>query len=278
MTRSEAGARDLADLGAAVARVSAFDAAAVERALRDARAEVVIDELTALPRDPSEMAAAAAGRPEAAARGRREPPSRRAGVRGAAVHPAGERLLPRAGQRAGRRVRGPGGRRQPARGRERADLRRAGGAGAERGGDRRRRPAVRVLLRAGHLVPPGRGVRRSGPQAGAPRSSATAGASGRGSTSRTRRSPPPTPSRPRPACTTSSMTTRRPVAVWLPAFARFVGAPPPPRITEEQARASAGEDAVYYGTKLRGASNAEGEGGVRLRAPSAGMAGPVRSG
>ena len=46
-----------------------------------------------------------------------------------------------------------------------------------------------------------------------------------------------------------------PVAAWLPAFARFVGAPPPPRITEEQARASAGEDAVYYGRKLRGASN-----------------------
>jgi nucleoside-diphosphate-sugar epimerase len=46
-----------------------------------------------------------------------------------------------------------------------------------------------------------------------------------------------------------------PVAVWLPAFARFVGAPPPPRITEEQARASAREDAVYYYTKLRGASN-----------------------
>src|SRR5262249_39787491 len=46
-----------------------------------------------------------------------------------------------------------------------------------------------------------------------------------------------------------------PVAVWLPAFARFVGAPPPPRITAEQARASAGEDAVYYGTKVRGASN-----------------------
>src|SRR3954471_7084100 len=61
MTRSESGARDLAALGAAVARVSAFDAAAGERALRDARAEVVIDELTALPRDPSEMDAAALG-------------------------------------------------------------------------------------------------------------------------------------------------------------------------------------------------------------------------
>jgi nucleoside-diphosphate-sugar epimerase len=46
-----------------------------------------------------------------------------------------------------------------------------------------------------------------------------------------------------------------PVRVWLPAFARSVGAPPPPRITEQEAREAAGEDAVYYGTKLRGASN-----------------------
>ena len=48
-----------------------------------------------------------------------------------------------------------------------------------------------------------------------------------------------------------------PVNVWLPAFARSVGAPSPPEVTEEQARAPAGEDAVYYGTKLRGASNAK---------------------
>jgi hypothetical protein len=59
MTRAEAGARNLADMGVAVARVNAFDAAGVEQALRDARAEVVIDELTSLPKDPSEMAAAA---------------------------------------------------------------------------------------------------------------------------------------------------------------------------------------------------------------------------
>ena len=58
MSRSESGARELAALGAAVARVSAFDGAAVERALRDARAEVVIDQLTALPGDPSRMAEA----------------------------------------------------------------------------------------------------------------------------------------------------------------------------------------------------------------------------
>jgi nucleoside-diphosphate-sugar epimerase len=48
-----------------------------------------------------------------------------------------------------------------------------------------------------------------------------------------------------------------PVNQWLPAFARNVGAPPPPQITEQQARLTAGEDAIYYATKLRGASNAK---------------------
>jgi nucleoside-diphosphate-sugar epimerase len=46
-----------------------------------------------------------------------------------------------------------------------------------------------------------------------------------------------------------------PVSRWLPAFARHVGAPPPPRVTEQQGRERGGEDAVYYGTKLRGAAN-----------------------
>jgi len=60
---------------------------------------------------------------------------------------------------------------------------------------------------------------------------------------------------PVPATRTRRLLVLTSVAVWLPAFARFVHAPSPPRITEEQARTSAGEDAVYYGTKLRGASN-----------------------
>jgi 2-alkyl-3-oxoalkanoate reductase len=48
-----------------------------------------------------------------------------------------------------------------------------------------------------------------------------------------------------------------PVSLWLPRFASFVGAPAPPRITSEQALQTAGEDAVYYQTKLSGASNAK---------------------
>jgi nucleoside-diphosphate-sugar epimerase len=46
-----------------------------------------------------------------------------------------------------------------------------------------------------------------------------------------------------------------PQNVWLAAFARDAGAPPPPRVSEEEALRAAGPDAVYYATKLRGASN-----------------------
>ena len=46
-----------------------------------------------------------------------------------------------------------------------------------------------------------------------------------------------------------------PQHVWLPAFARAVGAPAPPRVSEEEALRAAGPDAVYYATRLRGASN-----------------------
>jgi 2-alkyl-3-oxoalkanoate reductase len=48
-----------------------------------------------------------------------------------------------------------------------------------------------------------------------------------------------------------------PQSVWLPAFARMVGAPEPRRITEQQALDTLGPDAVYCATRLRGASNAK---------------------
>jgi nucleoside-diphosphate-sugar epimerase len=46
-----------------------------------------------------------------------------------------------------------------------------------------------------------------------------------------------------------------PLHLWLEAFARAAGAPPPPRLSEEEALRASGPDAVYYATKLRGASN-----------------------
>ncbi len=42
---------------------------------------------------------------------------------------------------------------------------------------------------------------------------------------------------------------------WLPAFARYCGAPEPPQVTEQEALVTSGPDSVYYATRLRGASN-----------------------
>lgn len=47
------------------------------------------------------------------------------------------------------------------------------------------------------------------------------------------------------------------IAVWLPSFASAVGAPEPPRISEQEALETGGPDIVYYATQLRGASNAK---------------------
>jgi 2-alkyl-3-oxoalkanoate reductase len=52
----------------------------------------------------------------------------------------------------------------------------------------------------------------------------------------------------------------QPLAVreWLPAFAQWLNAPPPPQISVEDAlKSDGGADAVYYGTKMRGLSNAK---------------------
>ncbi len=51
----------------------------------------------------------------------------------------------------------------------------------------------------------------------------------------------------------------QPLAVreWLPAFARWLNAPPPPQISVEDALKGTGADTVYYGTQMRGVSNAK---------------------
>jgi 2-alkyl-3-oxoalkanoate reductase len=49
-----------------------------------------------------------------------------------------------------------------------------------------------------------------------------------------------------------------PVREWLPAFAEWLNAPPPPQVSVEDAlKEDGGADAVYYGTKMRGVSNAK---------------------
>ena len=45
---------------------------------------------------------------------------------------------------------------------------------------------------------------------------------------------------------------------WLPAFARWLNAPTPPRVSVEDAlKSDGGADAVYYGSQMRGVSNAK---------------------
>ena len=254
MTRSEAGARDLADMGAAVARVSAFDAAAVEQALRDARAEVVIDELTSLPKDPSEMAAAAPGdrKLRIEGGGNLHRAAMACGVRRYIQQASGFFLEPGSGladESAGLAV--DASPRVAASARAYAELEaRVLNAGEMEG----------VALRYGFFYGPGTWYHPDGACADqVRRQEVPVIGDGGGVWSWIQIEDA--------AVATADVLTAppgvynvvdddpSPVAVWLPAFARFVGAPPPPRITEEQARASAGEDAVYYGTKLRGASN-----------------------
>ncbi len=49
-----------------------------------------------------------------------------------------------------------------------------------------------------------------------------------------------------------------PVREWLPAFAQWLNAPLPPQVSVEDAlKTDGGTDAVYYGTQMRGVSNAK---------------------
>jgi nucleoside-diphosphate-sugar epimerase len=254
MTPSEAGARKVADVGAAVARVSAFDVAAVEQALRDARAEVVIDELTSLPQDPSEMAAAAPRdrKLRIEGGGNLHRAAMACGVRRYVQQASGFFLEPGSGladESAGLAVNASP--RVAASARSYAELEtRVLNAGEMEG----------VALRYGFFYGPGTWYRAGGARADqVRREGIPVIGDGGGVWSWIQIEDA--------AVATADVLTAppglynivdddpSPVAVWLPAFARFVGAPPPPRITEQQALATVGEDIVYYGTKLRGASN-----------------------
>lgn len=254
MTHSEAGARKLADIGAAVARVSAFDAAAVEQALRDARAEVVIDELTSLPKDPSEMAASAPGdrRLRIEGGGNLHRAARANGVRRYIQQASGFFLEPGSGladETAGMAIGASPG--VAASARTYAELEaRVLNAGDMEG----------VALRYGFFYGPGTWYHPDGASADqVRRQEVSVIGNGEGVWSWVHIEEAA-------IATVEALTAPpgvyhvvdddpSPVAAWLPAFARFVGAPAPPRVTVEEALAAAGEDAVYYGTKLRGASN-----------------------
>src|SRR5262245_40937028 len=55
-----------------------------------------------------------------------------------------------------------------------------------------------------------------------------------------------------------------PIAKWLPAFARWVDAPEPPRISVEDALKTAGAEAVHFHTGLAGATNSRAKAQLRF--------------
>jgi nucleoside-diphosphate-sugar epimerase len=257
MTRSDAGARALAGLGAAVARVSAFDAPGLEQALRGSRAEVVIDQLTSLPKSPAEMAEAALGdrKLRLEGGGNLHRAARACGARRYVQQASGFFLRPGGGladEFEGLAVDAPGPR-VAASARAYAELE----ARVLNSGD-----MEGVALRYGFFYGPGTWYHPWGVVA-----------------DQVRRREVPVIGKGEAvwswvhiddaAMATVDALTAPPgvynvvdddpsaVSVWLPAFARAVGAPPPPTLSEQEARSAAGEDAVYYGTRLRGASNAK---------------------
>ena len=256
MTRSDAGARALADLGAAVARVSAFDARGLEEALRRSRAEVVIDELTALPKSPSEMAEAAPGdrKLRLEGGGNLHRAARACGVRRYVQQASGFFLRPGSGladESEGLAV--DASPRVAASARTYAELEaRVLNAGDTEG----------VALRYGFFYGPGTWYHPEGAAAdlvrrqGVPIIGQGAAVWSWAHIDDAARATVEALTAP-PGVYHIVDDNPSPVSIWLPAFARAVGAPPPPVVSEQEARAAAGEDAVYYGTRLRGASNAK---------------------
>jgi nucleoside-diphosphate-sugar epimerase len=254
MTHSDAGAERLRKVGATVARVSAFDEAALEDALRRSSAEIVIDELTALPKNPSEMAAAAAGDRKLRLEGGGNllRAARASGVRRYIQQSTGFFL--KAGDGLADEMESLA-----------VDASPSVAAAAQTYTQLESRlfsdPKIEgVALRYGFFYGPNTWFNPDGASADQARKQETPIiGSGAGVWSWIHIDDAA-------EATAAALNAPAgiynivdddpsPVSVWLPAFARFVGAPPPPHISEEQARQVAGEDAIYYHTRLRGASN-----------------------
>ncbi len=254
MTRSDAGAEMLEEAGATVARVSALDAPALEEALRRSSAEVVIDELTALPKDPSDLAAAGPGDRKLRIEGGGNlfRAALAAGVRrylqqaSAFFLKAGNGLADESESLAVDATPGVS-----ANAKTYAELEARLFSAPQMEG---------VALRYGFFYGPNTWYDPDGASAEHVRlEQMPVIGRGEGVWSWIHVEDAA-------AATAAALTCPAgiynivdddpsPVHVWLPAFARFVGAPPPPHIPEDQARATVGEEPIYYQTRLRGASN-----------------------
>jgi nucleoside-diphosphate-sugar epimerase len=254
MTRSPGAAEKLAELGAAVVQVSAFDAPALERAVRDSGAEVVIDELTSLPKDPADMASAAPGDRKLRVEGG-------GNLHRAAIASGVRRYIQQA---SGFFLKASKGLADEADGLL-VDASPGVSASARtytelEGRVLNSRAIEGVSLRYGFFYGPKTWYNPDGAVADhvRQRGQAIIG-DGEGVWSWIHTDDAA-------LATAAALTVPAgiynivdddpaPVSRWLPEFAQWVGAPPPPRVSVEDALRTIGEEAVFYGTKLYGASN-----------------------
>ena len=254
MTRSEAGMQKLASLGANVVQVSAFDAAAIETSLQQAKVDVVIDQLTALPKHPSQLAEALPGdrKLRLEGGGNLYRAAKAAGVRrylqqssgffskaGTGLANESERLATDAGGNIGINAQTYTtleARVLHSQDMEGLALRYGFFYGPNTWYDEHGGAAEQVRHGQMPIVGSGEGIWSWVHIEDAAQATAAALTA-------------------LPGIYNIVDDDPSPVIRWLPAFAHRMGAPPPPHITERQALETAGQDAIYYGTRLRGASN-----------------------
>lgn len=255
MTRAGVGVERLRELGAKVSTADAFDAKAVRAAIDAAEPDVVVDQLTWLPADPADVIKSLPND----TRLRREgganllAASRELGVGRYIVQSRGFYLDAPSGQLADEsaklRIDAPG---------EVGDSARAFGAYEE--SVLESSSFVGIVLRYGFFYGPGTWYRPDGAVANQVRNG-DAKVIGEGNAvwsfvhvddavAATVAS-----LRADPGVYNVVDDDPLPVAEWLPAFARWIDAPQPPRMSVEDAIKVAGNEAVYYHTSLTGASN-----------------------
>jgi len=254
MTQSDAGAKKLIAQGASAAIADAFDPTSVEKALRQSQAEIVIDELTSLPKNPADL-------PAYSARDRKLRLEGGGNLHQAALGSGVRRYIQ---QGSGFFLKAGPGLADESLGLA-VDASPGVAASAQMYAALEERtlkpqPMEGVVLRYGFFYGPKTWYN---PDGGAP------------DQARARQLPIVGEGlavwsfvhiEDAANATAAALTAEpgiynivdndpTPVHLCVPKFAAWVGAPPPPHITEETARKLAGEDAIYYNAKLRGATN-----------------------
>ncbi len=254
ITRRASSLEHLAKLGASVLEVDVFDAAAVERALRESEAEAVIDELTSLPATPGDIPKALPGdrKVRIEGGGNVHRAAKSSGVRRYLQQSSGFFLKSASGLAT-----------------ESDPLAIDAGGNVASSATMYKQIEERLFstsqpagtaLRYGFFYGPGTWYHREGAAADQVRNREfpiIGDGSGVWSFVHVEDAA---------AATVAALTAEPgvynvtdsdplPVSRWLPEFCRWVGAPPPPHVSVEDALAAAGSDPVYYGTRIHGASN-----------------------